>query len=189
MNRTAKTLAATATGAVALGLGLGVAGLASADPSASPAPSASPSASASAPATPPAGGPGDHRGRPGRGDRGQLAEQLAAKLGVDQALVETALREYRDANRPSTKPDPGTAKPDPAVDDAALAKALADKLDVTEAKVTAALQEIRAAHDADRAAAVKTRLDEAVKAGTLTTTEADAVQKAADAGIVHVGPR
>lgn len=184
MNRTTKTLAATATGALALGLGLGVAGLASADPSTSP----SPTPSSSAP-TAPRGGPGDHHGRFGGAERGQeLAKQLADKLGVDQAKVQTALRDYREANRPTTKPDPGTA-PRPAEDDAALAKALATALDVDEAKVTSALAQIRTAEKAAQDAVVDNRLAAAVKDGTLTQTEADAVKKAADAGIVHVGRR
>ena len=58
--------------------------------------------------------------------------------------------------------------------DAALAKALADKLGIDEAKVTAALTEIRTARQAERAAALKERLDEAVADGTLTQAEADA---------------
>lgn len=186
MNRTAKTLTVTATGALALGLGLGVAGLASADPSTSP----SPTPSASAPAATPSGAPGDRRGGPGRGEHGQqLALQLADKLGVDQAKVETALRTYREANRPTTRPDPGTKRAPKVEDDAALAQALATSLDVDQAKVTTALAEIRAAEKSARDKAVDDRLADAVKAGTLTQTEADAVKKAADAGIVHVGPR
>ena len=187
MARTSRTAAVTATGALALGVGLGIVGLASAAPTTSPSPTASPSASSSAaPGTAP-DGRGDHRGGPGRfGDRDGLAQDLADKLGVDVAKVRTALQEYREANRPTTPPDPAT-KPQP--DDAALAKALAPKLGVDEAKVTTALAEIRSAHDAERAQAVADRLAEAVQAGTLTQAEADAVQKAADAGIVHVGGR
>ena len=188
MARTSRTAVTVASGALALGVGLGIAGLASAAPSTSPTPSASPSASSSAaaPGTAP-DGRGDHGRGPGRfGDRDGLAQDLADKLGVDVAKVRTALQEYRDANRPTTPPDPAT-RPQP--DDAALAKALASKLGVDEAKVTTALTEIRSARDAERAKAVADRLAEAVKAGTLTQVEADAVQKAADAGIVHVGGR
>lgn len=182
MNRTAKTLAATATGALALGLGVGVAGLASANPTTSPSPSVSASAGATA------GAPLDgHRRVPGRGDReDRLAPQLAAKLGVDQAKVRTALQDFRKANRPTSYPDPGTAK---TKHDAALAGALAGALKVDQAKVATALTEIRAARHAEQAQAVTDRLARAVKAGTLTQAEADAVKKAADAGIVHVGRR
>lgn len=185
MARTSRTAVAVATGAVALGLGLGAAGLASAAPSTSPSPSASPSAGSTAtPGTP--ADPSDGRGGRFHGDRDGLATELADKLGVDVSKVRTALQEYWDANRPTTRPDPGTR---PEVDDTALAKALADKLGVDEAKVTTALSDIRAAHQAERAKAVADRLAEAVKAGTLTQAEADALQKAADAGIVHVGGR
>jgi len=68
-----------------------------------------------------------------------------------------------------------------------LAKALAEKLGVDEAKVAAALAEIRAARQADRAAALKDKLDAAVKAGTLTQAEADAVQKAVEKGVIDAG--
>ncbi len=179
MTRVRTTIAA-ATGAVALGVGLGVAGFASAAPSASPTPSASSSASPDA--------SGDHRGGPhGRhGHRvGELAAVLAEKLDVDQAEVRTALAEYRDANRPATRPGPGEERPAP--DDAALARALAEALDQPEADVNRALAEIRSERDAARAQAVEDRLAEAIQAGTLTQAEADAVRKAVDAGIVHVG--
>jgi hypothetical protein len=182
MTRTTRTAAAAVTGAVALGVGLGIAGLASAAPTTTP----SPSPSASSPADP-STSPGDRgsRGHGPHGDQDGMAQELADKLGVDVAKVRTALQDYRQANRPTTRPDPGT-KP-AAPDDAALAKALAEKLGVDEAKVTTALAEIRTARQAERAQAVKDRLTEAVGAGTLTQAEADAVQKAADAGIVHVG--
>jgi len=187
MARTSRTAIAAVTGTAALGLGLGIAGFASAAPSTSPSPTASPSASSAAtPGAAPADRPGHFGGRGDHGDRDGLAQGLADKLGVDVAKVRTALQEYRDANRPTTPPVPGTK---PARDDAALAKALATKLGVDEAKVTTALAEIRSARDAEREKAVTDKLAEAVKAGTLTQAEADAVKKAADAGIVHVGGR
>ena len=81
---------------------------------------------------------------------------------------------------PSAKPTP----PDPEKREAALAKALAEKLGVDEATVTKAFDEIRAARQADRAAEVKTKLDAAVKDGTLTQAEADAVTKAIEKGVI-----
>ena len=179
MARTSRTAAAVATGAVALGLGLGAAGLASAAPTPAPSPSTS---STAGPGT---ADPGE--GRHGRhGHRDGLAQDLADKLGVDVAKVRTALQSYRDAHRPTTPPEPGTR---PEVDETALAKALADALGVEEAKVRTALTEIRTAHEAEREQAVTDRLAAAVRAGTLTQAEADAVKKAADAGIVHVRGR
>ena len=50
--------------------------------------------------------------------------------------------------------------------------------------MTKAFDEIRAARQADRAAELKTRLDAAVKAGTLTQAEADAVTKAVEKGVI-----
>jgi hypothetical protein len=91
----------------------------------------------------------------------------------------------RDANKPDpdTRPDPGT-KPDEAARDAELAKALAGPLGIEEAKITTALDEIRAEHQDQRATALKDKLAAAVKAGTLTQAEADAVQKAFDQGVI-----
>ena len=193
MSRTIRTAAVAATGAVALGIGIGIGGLASADPTASPTPAApaSPSASASADPGAPSGGPAGRRGPAGREDDrdGGRASELASKLGVDEAKVRTALREYRQANGPTSRPEPGS-KPDEAARaaaDKALAAALADTLGIDEAKVATALEEIRAARQAERTKAVEDRLATAVEDGTLTQAEADAVKKAADAGIVHVG--
>lgn len=192
------TTIAVAAGALALGVGVGAASIASADPTTSP--SASPSTSTTQPAPPSARAPGPRGGPDGPGRLGgpgrmqeDLAKTLASKLGVSQAKVTDALKAFHDANRPAkpapgTKPDPAN-RPDPAARDAALAKSLASKLGVSEAKVTSALAEIRSAADADRAKALKTRLDAAVKAGTLTQAEADAVTKAVSKGVINVGPR
>ncbi|HEY5820697.1 MAG TPA: hypothetical protein VIT20_01885 [Propionibacteriaceae bacterium] len=186
---TKKTLVTAAAGIAALGAGLGIAGLASADPTASPTPSATSTASgAPSGKADPRGGGGPGRG--GHGDHQEaLAKELATKLGLDEAKVADALKAVREENRPTTKPTPGTAKPDRSADDAALAKALAGKLGVDEAKVKTALDEIRAARATERTAALKTKLDTAVKAGTLTQAEADAVAKAVDKGVINVGPR
>lgn len=188
LSKNARRTALGATvGVVVVGAAAGVAGFASAAPT--PAPSA-PTSGASAPAQP---GPGGKDGR-GHGPRdgGQLASELATKLGLDQTKVADALKAVRDANRPTTKPTPGatpTTRPDPAAHDAELAKALAPKLGVDEAKIKTALDEIRAAHEADRAKALDDKLAAAVKAGTLTQAEADAVKKAVDQGVITVGPR
>jgi hypothetical protein len=183
-------VASAAAGALALGVGVGIAGFASADPTTTP----SPNPSVSAPADPGRGGTGHggHRGGPGRGvAETDLAEQLAEKLGVAEAKVTKALQEISEADRPakpSTAPsaDPSAkpTRPDPEKREVALAKALAEKLGIDEAKVTKAFDEIRAARQADRAAELKTRLDAAVKTGTLTQAEADAVTKAVEKGVI-----
>lgn len=174
-------VASVAAGALALGVGVGIAGYAAADPTTTP----SPNPSASAPADPGRGGPGGHHGGPGRGVAADdLAQQLADKLGVDKTKVADALEAIREANRPATPSADPSARPDPAQRDAELATQLADKLGIDKAKVTKALEEIRAARQAERAAALKSRLDAAVKAGTLTQAEADAVTKAVEKGVI-----
>ena len=51
----------------------------------------------------------------------------------------------------------------------------------------AALGEIHAAREADRTRALDERLAAAVKAGTLTQAEADAVDKAVEKGVIDAG--
>lgn len=172
------TLAVSAT-ALAVGLGLGVTTMASATATPTPSPRASSEAT-----TDVHDGKSGHDGH-GKGG-GQQAAALAAKLGVDQAKVTEALKAFRDANNPATKPAEGT-KPDRAAKEAALAKSLAATLGIEESKVTAAINELRAAPKADRAAALKTKLDKAVATGTLTQAEADAVAKAVAKGVIGGG--
>ena len=182
----AKRTAATVTGAVALAVALGVAGLAAAAPTTSPGPSATsgPSAALTEPPGKRTGGADKHGGLNGR------AGALAEKLDLDRATVAEALREYRKANKRAAGSKQGSTRP---ARDTALAKALAAKLGVPESDVTKAVAEIRAERRAARGAArdqrLSDRLAEAVTAGTLTQAEADAVKKAADAGIVRVGRR
>ena len=178
-----KTAVAVAAGVLSLGAGAGIAGVASADPTPTPSPSASASGT---PGPIPGEQPPD--GRHGHGFRdGQLASELANKLGVSQDKVTEALRAFWEANRPTAKPSDPTTPPDPAARDAALAKALADKLGIEEAKVSSALSDLRAARQAERAAALKTRLDKAVADKTLTQAEADAVTKAVEKGVINPG--
>ena len=84
-----------------------------------------------------------------------------------------------------------------------FAEALAKELGVPTDKVTAALEKIREQHQPadrpqrpsaeDRQAALKERLDQAVKDGKLTQEQADAITKAVEAGVFpgpggHRGP-
>jgi hypothetical protein len=81
-----------------------------------------------------------------------------------------------------------------------LAAALATELGIDKAKVAAALEKVQADRkaagkdgtrtpesQADRIARLKTRLDEAVKAGKLTAEESAAILKAAEAGVLPAG--
>lgn len=189
MSRTKKMTLGLSAAALALGAGIGVAGVASATTTPTPTPSANSSASADGGAT--QGGMGKHGGH--GGERGVAqASALAEKLGVEEAEVTEALQAFREANRPGTPPAEGTApsegsKPDAAARDAALAKSLAESLGIEESKVTAALEELRAERQAEKAAALKTRLDQAVADGKLTQAEADAVTKAVENGIIGAG--
>ncbi|HEX2771897.1 MAG TPA: hypothetical protein VHN18_05635 [Micromonosporaceae bacterium] len=76
---------------------------------------------------------------------------------------------------------------------AEFAEALAKELGVPTEKVTAALDKLREQRKADRPAApdaaerqaqLKERLDQAVKDGKLTQEQADAILKAAEAGVL-----
>jgi hypothetical protein len=64
---------------------------------------------------------------------------------------------------------------------------LAGSLGIEESKVTAALEELRTEKQAEKAAALKTRLDQAVTNGKLTQAEADAVTKAVQNGVIGGG--
>ena len=185
MSRTKKmTLGLSAT-ALALASGIGLAGMASATTPA-PAPSASSSASADgSTSTRPGGGMGKHGGR--GGERGiAQASALAEKLGVEEAKVTEALQAFREANKPAGPPAEGE-KPDAASREAAVAKSLAESLGIEESTVITALEELRSERQAEKAAGLKTRLDQAVADGKLTQAEADAVTKAVENGVIGGG--
>ena len=140
-------------------------------------------------------GPGGRHGGMGMGmglGRGADLSALATKLGVDQTKLQDALKAVRDELKASRKAGQGTAtKPDPTTMQDELATKLASKLGIDAAKVKAAFADLRAAHEADEQKAFDDRLAQAVKDGKLTQSEADAVKKAAQAGVIdmHDGPR
>jgi predicted flavoprotein YhiN len=127
----------------------------------------------------------------GHGGKGFDAAALATKLGLTEAAVADAVAAVRDGIEPGTRPseDATEAEREAAKDarQTAFATALASELNIDEATVTAALTEIRTEKQAERTAERKASLDQAVADGTLTQAEADAVQKAIDAGVM--GPR
>ncbi len=130
----------------------------------------------------------------GMGKGADLTE-LATALGVTETKLQDALTAVRDdlkAARKGSSTTPGTpsAKPDPATRQDELATKLAGKLGISADTVTKAMANVRASHEADEQKAFDDRLAAAVKAGTLTQSEADAVKKAAKAGLVgmHGGP-
>lgn len=172
---------AVAAGALAIG-GIAGASLAQADPTPSPTPSGT--------AT---GGTGTTEDKPGRhgenrGDRNdRLATALAEKLGLDEAKVADAVEAAHTAAEAAD--DDTTGSDDRAAEQAAFVTALAKELGVTEEAVTKAMDEIRADADATKKADLASRLDQAVTDGTLTRAEADAVLKAAEAGVIGYGGR
>ena len=117
---------------------------------------------------------------------GTRAKELAAKLGVDEAKVTDALKAFREANKPATPPAllsqgrnrtaPRWRRPWP----------LPWRNLSASMKPRSPLPwtELRTAEQAKHAAALKPRLDQAVKDGTLTQAEADAVTKAAEKGVI-----
>lgn len=133
--------------------------------------------------------PGPRHGGP---DGAKLAATLAKQLGLSESTVKTALDAVRDDLRPA-KPADGT-KPTPpteaqrAAHQAAFVKALAAKLGVSEAKVKAALLVAQTEARAAERANLKTKLDAAVKAGTLTDADEASVLKAFDAKVIGGGP-
>ena len=189
------TIAGLSAATLAAGLGLGAASLANADTtSPTPTPSASSSTDPGTSAKPERDGHGMRGG--GHGARGGSlgdTSTLATKLGVTEDALKSALEKARE----SLKSDDSTerTKPSEQTDEqkearrAALITAVAKELGLDEAKVTAAVDEARAARTAEREASQKEKLDAAVTDGKLTQAEADAVQKALDAGIVELRGR
>ena len=178
-----------AAAALVLGAGaLGVAQFASADTSASP--------SVTSTAAP---GSSNQDGRPDRGhgpgkDKGMMGvdtAKLATKLGVDEAKLKTAIETVQQALKPTAKPTDGTkpTEADRTAREAAFAEALAKELGIDKAKVTDALTALKTEAQASMKEAFKAKLDQAVKDGKLTQAEADAVIKAADAGVIGMGGR
>lgn len=131
---------------------------------------------------------------------GDAAEVIAEELGLDEDVVEDALRAVHDELRPD-RPDLSDGfRPElPSEEDlaerrAAFAAALAEELGVSEARVEAALEKLHeeAEEKADELRAdlrerLVKRLDEAVEDGTLTEADKASVLKAYDAEVIGGG--
>ncbi len=189
-----KAVGLAAATAAAAAIGFGVSGAAQADTTTPTPTSTSTQSSGDAAATSSRAGHGPG-GRHGGGmGPGIELSSLATRLGVDQPTLQTALTAVREQMKPAdgVKPD-GATKPDPSARDNELATRLAGKLGIDTAKVKAAFTELRTAAEADRTKAFDDRLAQAVTDGKLTQAEADAVKKAARAGVIgmggHRGPR
>lgn len=174
-----KKIILPAAAVLAIGAGsLGVAQFALADDQ-SPSPSASTGSTSESLA-------GERHARGKGGMKGMDTSALASKLGVDESTLKTALAKAREAVKPAAGSDRST-KPDRAAMQDKFAEALASELGLEKSTVATALEESRAAAQAERKASFKTRLDQAVTDGKLTQAEADAVLKAAEAGVIGMG--
>ena len=187
INKKVASVAVVGGAAAAIGLGVSAAARA-ADTTPTPAPT---STSSSSPGASDQGhgkgwGPGGRFG--GAMGKGADLSTLASKLGVDEAKLRDAIKAVREDLRAARKAS-GTAptKPDASALQDQFPEKLASELGIDVDKVTTALAEMRAAEQADRQKAFDDRLAQAVKDGKLTQAEADAVKKAAKAGIIGMG--
>ncbi|WP_409074196.1 hypothetical protein [Micromonospora chalcea] len=127
----------------------------------------------------------------------------AGVLGVGIAAPTVALADDKNPKPPSSasSTDQGDERRQKHADrQAEFAEALAKELGVSTDKVTAALEKLHEQRQGDRPerperpstedrqAALKERLDQAVTDGKLTQEQADAVLKAAEAGVFPGGP-
>jgi hypothetical protein len=120
---------------------------------------------------------------------GMLA--LGAGLGIATTAYAdtTATPIPAPTSAPSDVPAPQTEPPgvpsnpgDPKGEDA-LVEELSRMLGVDQETIRAGLEELRATYGPQVKAALKTQLDEAVRNGTLTQAEADALQKMIEEGV------
>ena len=190
---TTKTTSVVAVAAAAA-IGVGAVGVARADDGTTATPSPT---STSAPGHFRGTGMGHLRaGGMGHGARlDELASALASRLGVDETKVKSALTaaraELKGTFKSQRQKGERPTEADRTATREAFATAVAKQLGIDAAKVTSALadveQQFRAQRFAEHEADLKARLDQAVTDGKLTLAEADAVLKAAKAGIIGVG--
>lgn len=116
----------------------------------------------------------------------QNASDLAGRLDVPADAVSAALARYHAENPVTTRGRDLSAEQQDAAHEK-LATFLATELKVDKAKVLQALEARPVERRAERTAQVRTRLESAVKAGTLTQEQADAVVAAHESGAMGGG--
>ncbi|MFI0795498.1 hypothetical protein ACH4OY_22890 [Micromonospora rubida] len=129
----------------------------------------------------------------------QLLAGLAAAGVLTVGIAAPAVAFAEEGSTPSASSSEGDRQQQQADRKSEFAEALAKELGVSTDKVTAALDKVREQNKADRPeraerpdaadrqAAMKERLDQAVKDGKLTQEQADAITKAAEAGVFPGG--
>jgi hypothetical protein len=127
----------------------------------------------------------------GLGVAGAGALLAVALAGSNAALADPSASPSVSSSA-SAAPGKGRGQADREARQNELAEKLAKELGVDQEKVKAALEKIRTEEQAEakteRLSALKERLDQAVKDGTLTQAEADAIYKAAENGVIAGGP-
>lgn len=124
------------------------------------------------------GGHGPHSAHGAHGAHGDRAERdgaLAAKLGVSEQQLRDAMRSIHDQHEQSGAQHAGQED---------RAQELADALGKDVQDVRTALDELRTEAKQAKRDELVTRLDEAVKAGTLASADKDSILKAFDAGVL-----
>lgn len=109
------------------------------------------------------------------GDHGEHAAALAAKLGVSEQQLQDAMKTIHSQH------DKDGAQPGAPADQA---QELADALGKNVNDVRTALDELRTEAEHAKRDELANRLDEAVKAGMLTTADKDSILKGFDAGVL-----
>lgn len=141
----------------------------------------------SSPSSPGDDAPTRFQGNQGDHGKGFNVSVLATKLGLPKDTVSDALGTVRDQIR-STNPSFSSTQPcdrhTVREKRQVVGEALAVELGIEDSIVSTALEELRVERTAAQAADERTSMGQAVIDGTLTRGEADAVQKAIDAGIV-----
>jgi hypothetical protein len=115
----------------------------------------------------------------------KFAQDLAAQLGVPADKVTSALKQIRAENTPNHTATGGQKLADPGqraqrIDQ--LSSELAGKLGLDTTKVKNAVTTVLAKEKADRQAALKARLDQAVKSGKISQSDADAYLRVVNSG-------
>jgi hypothetical protein len=171
-----KTAAVVAAGVLALGAGLGIATTAYADPTPVPIPTSAPTdvPDPQSPQTEPPGLPNNPADPNNPGVPNNPADPNNPGVPNNPA----------DPNNPGVPNNPADPNnPGGPTGEEALVEELSRMLGVDEETIRAGLEELRATYGPQLKAELEAQLDEAVRNGSLTQAEADALQKMIEQGV------